>query len=110
MGKAALFAITAFTLMGAYYTLGSQRSMVGSADRLGGHQYEVVARNAAVTGYMQGRQGLAEAGTFSVGTVQGTFEGASYQSSADWGGGTRATIESRGRGAASPTQRHERHI
>ena len=110
MGKAALFAITAFTLMGAYYTLGSQRSMVGSVDRLGGHQYEVVARNAAVTGYMQVRQGVADAGNFSVGTVQGTFEGASYQSSVDWGGGTRATIKSRGWVTDSQNQTHEFHI
>lgn len=92
MGKAALLAITAFTLIGAYYTLGSQRGMIESADRLGGHQYEVLARNAALAGYAQARQGIADAGGFSVPAITGSFEGASYSTTVTTTDGGQAAV------------------
>jgi hypothetical protein len=78
MGKAALFAIVAFTLIGGYYSLSAQRGIVETTDRLGGHQLEVLARNAALTGYTQARQRIADAVGFSVPQFSGTFQGAEY--------------------------------
>jgi hypothetical protein len=97
MGKAALFAIVAFTLIGGYYTLSSQRGMIESVDRLSGHQYEVLARNAALAGYTQARQRIADAGGFSVPSQTGSFQGATYQTSVTTvDGGQAAVIRSSG--------------
>lgn len=78
MGKAALFAIAAFALAGAYYTLSSQRGSIETNKRLSGHQFEVLARNAAITGYMQARQIASDEGGFIGHQSSGTFEGANY--------------------------------
>jgi hypothetical protein len=96
MGKAALIVIAAFTLMGAYYTLSSQRGAIASTERLAGHQIEVLARNAALSGYQQIRQNIADAGGFEVQGAQGQHRGANFEAYVTATSSERAVITSRG--------------
>lgn len=110
MGKAALFAIAAFTLIGAYYTLSTQRGAIESTQRLGGHQFEVVARNAALSGYMSIRQAIADAEGFGVMPVSGKFKGANYEASVTASGSDRGVITARGWVGDSKGRQYEYHI
>jgi hypothetical protein len=110
MGKAALFAIAAFTLIGAYYTLSSQRGALGATDRLGNHQFEVVARNAAVTGYMRARQAIADEAGFNVMPISGSFKGAQYETTVTAVGSNRGVIVTRGWIDDSQGRQHEYNV
>lgn len=79
MGKLALMAIASFTVMASYYGLNAQRGMLGAGSSVSQHQYRIVARNAALTGFERAKQLLAEDydGSTSV-TFDGTYEHADY--------------------------------
>lgn len=59
MGKAALLAIAALVVMGAYYGMSAQRGMLATNEDVADYQYEVVARNAALAGFNLAKQELA---------------------------------------------------
>lgn len=78
MGKAALFFVSGFIMLGAFYALGTQRGLASTEQQLAEHQHQVLARNAALAGYQKARQALTEHfGTTAI--APGTFEGAAYQ-------------------------------
>lgn len=93
MGKAAIISIIAFSVFGSYYFMGSKESMQEATSRVAVHQLEVAARGAALAGYNQAKQHLAE--SFSATSMSGTYEGGSYSASVTIAGGT-ATIEAVG--------------
>ncbi len=58
MGKTALIAIAAFSVLGAYYALNSQQSVKGADRDLAEYQYEVLARGAAQLGFERAKAEL----------------------------------------------------
>lgn len=78
MGKTALFAIAAFTVMTGYYGLSSQRGMLAGTERISDQQYETMARNAALTGYDYGRQHLVDNGFTQLNEKVGSHGEAEY--------------------------------
>ncbi|MEX2402442.1 MAG: polymer-forming cytoskeletal protein [Rhodothermales bacterium] len=100
MGKAALLAIAALIVTSSYYTLSTQDGQAGAAGATAQYQLEVLARNAAMAGYSQARQGIADAGTFTPFTyggvtLDGTYSGGHYETTISSNGDV-ATIESVG--------------
>jgi hypothetical protein len=94
MGKAALFAIIAFGVMGAYYGLNTQRGMFDTSERIAGHQHEILARNAAMAGYNHARQMLTESfANYASGPK--TFEDGAFEVSVN-ASLTEATITAKG--------------
>ena len=85
MGKTALFAIAAFAVMGAVYGLSTSGGMLGTSEEIAEHDYEIMARNAAISGYEQAKLKLSE--TFASETFSGSYEGAAYTVSAQVTGG-----------------------
>lgn len=86
MGKAALIAITAFTILGTYYTASSTRTMHEADRQVARHQYEVLARNAALAGYNRAKQALAEGFTSAPPSITGSYEDAAYSTEITWDG------------------------
>ena len=76
MGKTALLAIAAFTLMGAFYGLASSSGLLGTSARLARYDNEVMARNAAVTGFELAKHKLSK--DFVTTSFSGTFDAADY--------------------------------
>lgn len=99
MGKAALLAVAALIVTSSYYTMSTQDGQAGAARVTAQYQLEVLARNAAMAGYDQARQDIADAGTFAPFTngvtLDGSFSGASYETTIS-SDGNAATIESTG--------------
>ncbi|MBT8399401.1 MAG: polymer-forming cytoskeletal protein [Rhodothermia bacterium] len=60
MGKVAVIALVAFSISGAYYTLDRNQRTLDTEARISDHQYEVLAREAALTGLAIAKQGLAD--------------------------------------------------
>ncbi|MDX1429949.1 MAG: hypothetical protein R3282_06660, partial [Rhodothermales bacterium] len=63
MGKVAVIALVAFSISGAYYTLDRNQQTLETEARISDHQYEVLAREAALTGFSLARQRLADSYT-----------------------------------------------
>ncbi len=63
MGKVAVIALVAFSISGAYYTLDRNQRTLDTEARISDHQYEVLAREAALTGFSLARQRLADSYT-----------------------------------------------
>src|SRR5690625_875932 len=97
MGKAALLTIAGCVLVGSFYTLTSQRSSVETTHRLGGHQYEVLARNAALAGYQLARQAIVDYDGFGVPAIDGTHASATYSVQIQTVQQNRGKIRSTGR-------------
>ena len=93
MGKTALFAIAAFTVMGAVYGLSTSGGMLATTGAIADHDYEILARNAAVSGYEAMKMELAE--SFASGNLSGSYESANYNVSATVAG-TSAKVTSVG--------------
>lgn len=77
MGKASLFFVAGFMVLGVFQLTGTQRGVAGAEQRLGAHQYEVLARSAALAGYQQARQRLAESFD-DTSPITGTYGDAAY--------------------------------
>jgi hypothetical protein len=76
MGKAALFAISAFVVMGSVYGVTTSTSLLATDERIADYQYATLARNVALAGYNQAIQGLAD--DFVSGELNGTYEDGDY--------------------------------
>ena len=77
MGKTAFLLVSAFVLTGIAHLSGAHRGKAGTEQQLVRHQYEVVARNAALAGYQYVRQRLTD-DFFGAADTSGTYEGAAY--------------------------------
>lgn len=98
MGKAALIALSAFILASTYYSISTRDGQADAVRATSKHQLTILARNAAVTGYDQAKQALADEGTlepFVSGetTIEGDYDGAEYTATIT-SDGTVANIES----------------
>jgi hypothetical protein len=76
MGKVTVIALVAFSLSGAYYSLHRNQRTLETSAKVSDHQYEVLAREAALTGLSVARSKLA--GTFSGGTYSGPAASGQY--------------------------------
>ena len=72
MGKSALLAIVAFTIMGTFYSLSSERNVLQAEEELAAHQYEGLARNAAQLGFERAKEALARSFT-AHGAISGSY-------------------------------------
>lgn len=79
MGKVALLAIAAFTVMGVYYGATSQSGMMATSESVAAHEYTVLAKNVALTGFSIAQQKLAAPSfTCPAPMIAGTYGGGSY--------------------------------
>lgn len=78
MGKAAILIVTASVLLGSVYAFGAKEDVQEAATRLSTHQYEILARNAALAGYNMAKLELAEDFATPPSAVSGTYEGSDY--------------------------------
>lgn len=78
MGKAALLIILSSVAFGSMYAFGSKEEVRQAENRLSTHQYEILARNAALAGYNEARQHLADNFAGAASTLHGTYDGAVY--------------------------------
>ncbi len=76
MGKAALIAIASFAAMSTFYSTSSKTGMLKASERVANHQYETLARSAAVNGFNLAKQALTE--SFASRSYEGTFDRAVY--------------------------------
>lgn len=76
MGKAALFAVGAFIIMGALYGMNSNSGMLATTERISEHQYATLARNVAIAGYNHVRQELVD--DFKPNFISGSYENGYY--------------------------------
>ena len=76
MGKVTVIALVAFSLSGAYYSLHRNQRTLETSAKVSDHQYEVLAREAALTGLSVARSKLS--GTFSSGTYSGHAASGDY--------------------------------
>lgn len=60
MGKTALFAISAFIIMGAFYGMNTSSGLLATEDEMASNDYQVLARNAALAGFNVAKQKLAD--------------------------------------------------
>ncbi|NNE34795.1 MAG: polymer-forming cytoskeletal protein [Rhodothermales bacterium] len=60
MGKVAVIALVAFSISGAYYTMDRNQRTLDTEAEISDHRYEVLAREAALTGLAIAKQGLAD--------------------------------------------------
>ena len=70
--------VVAFGVFGAYYAMGTQEGIRDTKKQLADHQYEVLARNAALAGYNESKQGLAEDFNNTDGPFSGAYDDADY--------------------------------
>lgn len=78
MGKAAIIIVTASVLLGSIYAFGAKEEVRGAEARLSTHQYEILARNAALAGYNMAKQALAEDFATTASNLSGTYEDSDY--------------------------------
>ncbi len=78
MGKAAIIIVTASVLLGSVYAFGAKEDVRSAEARLSTHQYEILARNAALAGYNMAKQELADDFATPSPTSTGTYEGGDY--------------------------------
>ncbi|MEX0747920.1 MAG: hypothetical protein WD275_07975 [Rhodothermales bacterium] len=78
MGKAAILIVTATLLLGSMYAFGAKEEVKQADNRLAKHQYEILARNAALAGYNLAKQALSENFAGAASPISGTYEGSSF--------------------------------
>ncbi len=76
MGKATLLVLAAFTVSTTLYNGNSQQTRLRSSERVSNHQYEALARGAALNGLNLAKQSLAE--SFTSADMDGSFDHAHY--------------------------------
>ncbi|MFB3131349.1 MAG: hypothetical protein ACE10K_02375, partial [Rhodothermales bacterium] len=87
MGKGLLMFVVGMMLVGGFYAAGSQRAQYETKVELATDAFEILARNAALTGLDRAEQLLAD--TFQdYPAVAGTYDGVAYQASAVTTGST----------------------
>ncbi|HET6569473.1 MAG TPA: hypothetical protein VFG50_16005, partial [Rhodothermales bacterium] len=79
MGKVALLAIGAFVIMSAYYGMGTRTQLLAADEQIAQHDYQVVLRNAAMSGFNRAKQELVQ--SFTGTSFSGPFEDANYNTS-----------------------------
>lgn len=79
MGKAAILIIAASIAMGSMYSLAAKDDARQAEARLSTHQYEVLARNAALAGYNRAKQALTDDFAGAPAELSGTYAGSSYE-------------------------------
>lgn len=77
MGKAALMIIVASMVVGSMQAVGTKEAVWQAERRLSEHQYQILARNAALAGYSVAKQALAD--NFESNTFGGTYDGSEYE-------------------------------
>ena len=82
------------------YAFGAKEEVREAENRLSTHQYEVLARNAALAGYNEARQHLTDNYSGAPSTLHGTYEEAVYDVVIDRNGAT-ANVRSTGTMTAS---------
>ncbi|NNE48203.1 MAG: hypothetical protein HKN37_16245 [Rhodothermales bacterium] len=90
MGKVTVIAFVAFSLSGAYYTLNRNQQTLETSARVSDHQYEVLAREAALTGLSVARSKLS--GSFSSTSFSGHTGSGDYAVTATVAGGSSRII------------------
>jgi hypothetical protein len=100
MGKAAILIILSSVAFGSMYAFGAKEEVREAENRLSTHQYEVLARNAALAGYNEARQHLTDNYSGAPSTLHGTYEEAVYDVVIDRNGAT-ANVRSTGTMTAS---------
>ncbi len=76
MGKAALIAVAAFAVISTMYTGNTKKGLLKVSERVANHQYDALARSAAVNGFNLAKQALTE--SFAATRLEGTFDRAAY--------------------------------
>ena len=76
MGKGLLLAIAAISMSTAYYALQAREGMRQAGEKVADHQYEVLSREAALTGFTLAKQSLAE--SFSSHEIKGHTDNGRY--------------------------------
>lgn len=79
MGKAAILIIAASIAMGSMYSLAAKDDARQAEARLSTHQYEVLARNAALAGYNRAKQALTDDFAGAPTELNGTYAGSDYE-------------------------------
>lgn len=95
MGKAAILIVVASLALGSIYAFGAKEDARQAEGRLSDHQYEILARNAALAGYSKAKQNLTDDFSGAPATVQGTYDGVPYKVTINRNG-TDARIQSTG--------------
>lgn len=95
MGKAALIAVMAFTIMGAVYTVNGNQTRLAGEGHVATYQHEVLARSAALAGQKRAEQALADDFDAPPSTLSGVYEGIPYRVTLRKVGST-VTVESVG--------------
>lgn len=93
MGKALMVLVTGFVLAGAVYSSSRSASMQDSLGQVSDHQYEILAREAALKGYEMAKQSIAS--SFSATEFQGAYGGGTFTTTISVNG-TTASIASLG--------------
>ena len=82
MGKGLAVLVAALGILGSLYTYNSKQASVDTSQSIADHQYEILAREAALTGYGRAKQRLAEgdlsefSGSYETGNYGVTFTNA----------------------------------
>jgi hypothetical protein len=100
MGKAILIGIAAFIVLGSYYAVGSRGSLFEAERSVATQQFELLARNAAVSGFNRAKQALAGESDLSAFegsgvSYDGNYQGAVYHTTIT-AAGSVATVRSVG--------------
>lgn len=93
MGKATLIGVIALASMGITYALGTQRGTMQETERISEHQYEALARNAALAGYHRAKQVLVDNFSSPPSRLEGTYDGIGYVVEISKESNARATIK-----------------
>ena len=75
MGKGIAILVAAFGLTGIFYANSARQSNRDSGQKVASHQYEILAREAALTGFNRAKQALADG---DLSEISGTYEGGTY--------------------------------
>lgn len=86
MGKAAILIVTASVILGSVYAFGAKEDVRSAEARLSTHQYEILARNAALAGFNMAKQALAENFETASPSFSGTYEGSEYDGTITYSG------------------------
>lgn len=78
MGKAAILIIVASILLGSMYAFGAKEEARQAEKRLATHQFEILARNAALAGYNVAKQALSDDFAGVTPNISGTYNGNAY--------------------------------
>lgn len=92
MGKAAILIVLASLALGSMYAFGAKEDANKAEGRLSDHQYEVLARNAALAGYNKAKQLLAEDFSGAPASFEGTYADEAYEVTITLNGTTARVI------------------